>query len=203
MTNKQVRSFNQKYQIAIPATIRGKRVKPIMSEQQKALKAIAEAMPVAIAIVNPANGITLYENELFRQTFGLTKESSMGREQSELYYNPTDYQKLIEEWHRESSATRREVKLKKADATPFWATVSMKSAKIYGESVIISSFADITESKLVVDAYHRQVLTFDNLYDGVLITDMQNRILDWNPAAERIFGYAKNEVMGESAEIEI
>ncbi len=201
MTSKQINLFNQKYQIAIPGTIGGKRAKPIMNEKEKALRAIAEGMPVATAIANPANGITLYGNELFRQTFGLTKESSTGRSQSELYYNPTDYQKLIEEWHGEGSVEGREVQLWKADGNQFWATVSMKSAKFYGEQVIISSFTDITQSKLTADAYHRQVLTFENLYDGVVITDMQNRILDWNPAAERIFGYAKDEVMGESPEI--
>jgi len=201
MTNKQVRSLSKKYQIAIPGTIRGRRVKPMMSEKEKALRTIAEAMPVAIAITNPANGITLYENELFRKTFVSPKESSMGRSQSELYYNSTDYQKLIEEWHREGLVEDREVQLLKADGSPFWATVSMKWLQVYGEAVIISSFAEITQSKLATDFYHRQALTFDNLYDGVVITDMQNRIVDWNPAAERIFGYAKEEVIGESPEI--
>jgi diguanylate cyclase (GGDEF)-like protein/PAS domain S-box-containing protein len=201
MTNKQVRLLNQKYQILIPGTMGGRRVKPIMSEQEKALRAIAEAMPVAIAIANRANGTTLYENELFRKTFVSPKENSMGRLQSELYCNPTDYQKLIEEWHREGSVEGREVQLWKADGSLFWATVSMKSSQVYGEPVIISSFTDITESKLLAKAYHRQTLTFENLYDGVLITDLQNRILDWNPAAERMFGYVKAEVLGESPEI--
>lgn len=205
MVNKRVKSLNQKHQIVITGTGRGRRVKRIMkdkiAERKEALRAIAEAIPMAMAIINAVDGTTLYENELFRKTFGLTKENSMGRSQSELYYNPTDYQNLVENWYREGSVAGREVKLLKADGSPFWATVSMKSLQFDEEPIIIFSFVDITQNKLVIDAYHRQALTFENLYDGVLITDMQGRISDWNPAAERIFGYTKAEVLGKSPEI--
>jgi PAS domain S-box-containing protein len=42
----------------------------------------------------------------------------------------------------------------------------------------------------------RQALIFENLHDGVLIVDLSGRILDFNPGAERMFGYSKDEVMG-------
>lgn len=213
MVNKQVKAFDRKYEVGISGTSGGRRAKRIMkdkiAERKKAWGAIAEAMPVAIAIASSADGITLYENELFRETFGLTKENSMDRSPSELYYNPTDYQELVEEWRLEGSVEGREVELLKADGSPFWATVSMKSANFYGETVIISSFADISQSKLVTDAYHRQAVTlenmfksiFENIYDGVIITDLQGRMEDWNSAAERMFGYSRGEVVGKSQEI--
>ncbi|MDY6806391.1 MAG: PAS domain S-box protein [Cyanobacteriota bacterium] len=180
-----------------------------IAQRKEAWGAIAEAMPVAIAIASPADGTILYENELFLETFGLTKENSMARFQFELYYNPRDYEELIEEWRREGSVEGREVRLLRADGSQFWASVSIKSANVCAEAVIISSFADISQSKSVTDAYHRQAVSlenmfkniFEHIYDAVVITDMQGRVEDWNSAAKKMFGYSRAEVLGKSQEI--
>jgi PAS domain S-box-containing protein len=50
-------------------------------------------------------------------------------------------------------------------------------------------------------ALHRQALTFENMYDAVMITDLAGNIIDWNPAAERIYGYTKAEVLGKTPTI--
>lgn len=39
------------------------------------------------------------------------------------------------------------------------------------------------------------------LHDGVFITDLSGLILDWNPSAERIFGYQKKEILGKTPAI--
>jgi two-component system cell cycle sensor histidine kinase/response regulator CckA len=53
----------------------------------------------------------------------------------------------------------------------------------------------------VADALRRQALIFEHLYDGIIVTDPDGVIIDWNPAAERLFGYAKAEVLGRNVEI--
>jgi PAS domain S-box-containing protein len=57
------------------------------------------------------------------------------------------------------------------------------------------------EQASVADALRRQALIFEHLYDGIIVTDPGGVILDWNPAAARLFGYAKSEVLGQSVEI--
>ena len=52
------------------------------------------------------------------------------------------------------------------------------------------------------EATRRQALLFDTLLDAVVITDLEGRIIDWNPAAERLYGYLREEVLGRrSAEV--
>jgi len=46
------------------------------------------------------------------------------------------------------------------------------------------------------DDLYRKIL--DHLYDGVYFTDRQRQILYWNKGAERITGYANDEVVGRS-----
>lgn len=42
---------------------------------------------------------------------------------------------------------------------------------------------------------------FETMYDGAIVTDLQGRIVDWNRAASRMFGYEKSEVLGKTPEI--
>lgn len=41
-------------------------------------------------------------------------------------------------------------------------------------------------------------LAFDQSEDAILITDPSGRILDWNPAATRLFGYSREAILGKS-----
>ena len=59
---------------------------------------------------------------------------------------------------------------------------------------------DITERKRDEAELRRQALVFETIYDGVLLMDLDFRIVDWNPAAERIYGYSKAEMLGQSPE---
>ena len=60
---------------------------------------------------------------------------------------------------------------------------------------------DISEQKQAEETLHEQGLVFKNLYDGVIITNLEGRIIDWNPACERIFGYPKAKVLGKTTAI--
>ena len=53
----------------------------------------------------------------------------------------------------------------------------------------------------IEEALRRQALVFENMYDGVIITDTNGRICGWNPAAERIFKYSFDQIVGKSPEI--
>lgn len=45
-------------------------------------------------------------------------------------------------------------------------------------------------------SFRRQALTFATIHDAVIVTGPDGVVLDWNPAAEQIFGYARAEVIG-------
>lgn len=42
---------------------------------------------------------------------------------------------------------------------------------------------------------------FENMYDAVIVSDPAGRIVEWNPAAERLYGYSRRGMLGKSAEI--
>lgn len=56
---------------------------------------------------------------------------------------------------------------------------------------------DVTEEAVARESRVRQSLAFQHLEEGIIVTNLRGRIVDWNAAAERIFGYSLNEVAGE------
>jgi len=46
----------------------------------------------------------------------------------------------------------------------------------------------------------RQALIVGNVHDGIITVDLQNRIIDMNPAAEELTGYKTEEVLGHQPE---
>ncbi|MCP4695601.1 MAG: response regulator [Gammaproteobacteria bacterium] len=43
-----------------------------------------------------------------------------------------------------------------------------------------------------------QALILEQMFDGLIVTDFTGSIIDWNPAAERMFGYSKEEILGKT-----
>jgi PAS domain S-box-containing protein len=54
--------------------------------------------------------------------------------------------------------------------------------------------------RVAEDALHRQALILENMHDAVVVADPAGRIVDVNPAAERITGYARADLVGHRAE---
>ena len=170
-------------------------------ETQELWETIAETIPMAMVVSRAVDGIILFNNELFELTFGLPREKLIGSPKSNFYCNPQDRELLLINLHKEGVVRDREVQVKKADGTPFWATVSMRPIIFNGEDAILSIFLDTSEYKFAQQSLQKQALTFEHLYDGVIFTDIEGNIVDWNPAANRMFGYSKIEVLGKTLAI--
>ncbi|OCR01677.1 diguanylate cyclase [Oscillatoriales cyanobacterium USR001] len=206
MQNKKVEWANQ--QMNIP--IEGKcvdcqaitqEVELALQETKELLSAIAQSAPLPLAVSRKSDAEILYCNDLFALTFGVSPTDMIGRKLPEFYRVPSDREPLIEMLQNQGYVREAEVQLKRADGTTFWAALSMRQLTLQGEAAVLSIFSDITDRKRAQEALRRQALTFENIYDGVAITDQLGRIVDWNPAAEKIFGYSKAEAIGKTIDI--
>lgn len=65
-----------------------------------------------------------------------------------------------------------------------------------GKVDLIFGFArNISERKKSEEISRRHSLMFNNISSAVLVTDLEGRIIDLNPAAENLFGYKKSELL--------
>jgi len=103
------------------------------------------------------------------------------------------FQQLID---REGAVQDFEITLRTKDGTEknclLTATARLtEDGKIVGYQGIIR---DITDRKRAEEQLSGQALIFENIHDGIIMTDLEGNILSWNPAAERMFGYYEDEV---------
>ncbi len=71
-----------------------------------------------------------------------------------------------------------------------------------GEVYRIAGLAeDITERKQTRETLQTQAAILENMAEGVVVTDEQGLIVQMNPAAERIWGYERNEVLGQPVSV--
>ena len=58
--------------------------------------------------------------------------------------------------------------------------------------------ADITERKQAEDAMGQLVAIIESSDDAIYSNDLDDVIMSWNKGAEKLFGYAAEEVIGKS-----
>jgi len=74
--------------------------------------------------------------------------------------------------------------------------------KVGGKTVgRVWSFHDVTRMRLMEDTIRRHARAFDHISDGVITMDLEARIVDWNPGAERLFGYTKEQMLGHTPDL--
>jgi len=58
-------------------------------------------------------------------------------------------------------------------------------------------YQDITKKLREEDQERKQALIFSNINDGVALLDLDDNIVDWNKAAEKLTGYTREEVINQ------
>ncbi|MCZ0898988.1 PAS domain-containing protein, partial [Microcoleus sp. HI-ES] len=123
------------------------------------LLTIANSMPIPLIVSSLADSTILYSNDLCRQAFGFTGFKSIDRQKAEmLYHNPAERQELMVRLARNGHVREKEVRLKKADGTLFWASVSMRYLTLVSGKAVLSVFTDITDRKRAA-AKEQELLT--------------------------------------------
>lgn len=173
-------------------------------EELKKFKTVVEQSPHGAMIVD-LEGKILYLNEAAARMHGYAAGELLGRHVSAFHSEDQmpNVNRLLVRLLREGQFVTEEVWHRKRDGSVF--PTLMNAAIVTDDrnrpQCSFATAVDITERKRVEAEVRRQALVFENINDGIIITDREGRITDWNPGAERIFDYFKHEVIGQSPEM--
>lgn len=109
-----------------------------------------------------------------------------------------------EERHLQTASTssvrlfgaKRELDGRRKNGSTVPIDVAVSRCRIGDEVLMVVIVHDRTESRQAERDRKLQALTFAGISDGVVVANLDGRILDLNPAAEKMFGYARDEVIG-------
>jgi two-component system, LuxR family, sensor kinase FixL len=151
------------------------------------------------------NGITTFVNPQMSRMLGSTPERMIGRPVFDFVFEEdrTLVRQHFAEFLQQPGGKRVEERLRRSDGTELWA-VAAASVLLDAHSQLVSflgMFTDITDHKRAEEGLRkseaRLQLQINRMPIAHILWNSQFRVLSWNPAAERMFGYTEQEALGK------
>ena len=180
-----------------------------LRRQLEFTRAITASLGEGVYAVDREGRLT-FLNPAATQLLGWTEAELLGKNMHDIVHvQRADSTPLAREDCDPLSVIRGDLTLRRGedvftrrDGTIFPISYTSSSIVVDGQVLgAVVAFHDITERKQAEEALRRQSLLFENMTDAAIILDPDRRILDWNAAAERVFGYTKAEVLGQTSSI--
>ncbi|SFR54153.1 methyl-accepting chemotaxis sensory transducer with Pas/Pac sensor [Marinobacter daqiaonensis] len=150
-----------------------------------------EKAPHAVLMVNQRNQITFF-NACAERLWGSGRDRVLGQPASTLL--PESVMNRITSGQEESL----EVQLRTADGREFWAHLTTASVRAGGTTETTVFIRDISEER-----YAREMMnqTLEQAMDAVVSIDQHNNVTFFNKAAEDMWGYHRDEVLGRNVKM--
>jgi len=179
-----------------------KQAERALQNRHHLLQAVIEGVPEAI-FVKDLHGRYFMINSQAARTVGRAVEEMIGRDDTVLS-DPETAQRLRETDRRviesDESMTFEQV-ITAAGVTRTYLTTKAPFRSTDGEVVgVLGISRDITKSRALQTERDRLLervrLQIDRLPLAYIVLDENQHVLNWNPAAEKMFGYTKAEALG-------
>jgi|GEM_PF-2089080 PAS domain S-box/PAS domain S-box/PAS domain S-box len=185
---------------AIRYAIERKKNEEALRDSEERFRAISEVSPVGIGVVGLSDRTFLYVNKAYIKAYGYSEDELLGRPTKDIYFDPADRDRVLRMLKENGNVGDYEVRLKRKDGSPFWASASTRPINFGGKPALLGAFIDITARKLMEDKLVRSreewVETFNAIPDHIAILDNKHRIVRANKAMADKLGIAPEQIPG-------
>lgn len=169
--------------------------------REQRLRALIENAGDPIVIVDAAMK-TLYTSPATERVMGYSPGEMRGRELSAVHPEDIGVAQDLMNVILESPGKPIHGEFRAAHRDGRWLWLNTVSTNLLDNPAvggIVVNLRDVTEQKRTHDSEARLAAIVESSDDSVISTDLDGKILSWNPGAERLYGYAHSEVIGQRA----
>jgi len=172
-----------------------------MQAEQK-FRDLLESAPDAMVIVEPNGTITLINSQT-EKLFGYSRDELIGQPVEVLVpeqFRDKHFLHVIgyfREPHTRSMGTGLELYGLRKSGEEFSIEVSLSPLQTSEGTLVTSAIRDITERKRAQHQMQMLGQTMTSINECIVITNLDNTILSYNPAFLRTYGYEVHEVIGK------
>jgi len=164
---------------------------------------VFNASPIGIVVEN-LDGQPLFINPAFCTMLGFTEEELQNKHCVD--FSPAEdaerdwalFQQLragvIDHYQLEKRYFRR-------DGSLVWGSLSLSLLDSHPSQLVLAMVEDITDKKRSEEARFRHAAIVESSEDAIVSVTLDGFLASWNAGAQRMFGYAENEVLGKSVTI--
>ncbi len=186
---------------------RRKWMEEALRESEEKYRRLIETANDAIFIADAETGIILDVNKKAEELLDMPAEKIVGMHQTQLHpkEEAKRYGKIFLDHIQSGKAILGDLFVCHKDGHKIPVEVSASVTELMGQKVIQGIFRDITERKWAEEALRESEEKFRSIstsaQDGIIMMDNDGNISYWNEAAERMFGYTKEEAIGKEVHI--
>ena len=172
-----------------------------LADSEERYRKIVELAGEGIIITDTTRRIT-FINKRMCELLGRTEEELMGKPTKDLL-DPDQYNVVnnIRNKLSQGVAIHQEFKFIRKDGSPLWVISNATPVldQEGNEISTISMLTDITDRKQAEKQMEFHSLVMETMDDPVIATDEQFNITAWNRAAEILYGWKEEEVLGKNS----
>ena len=181
---------------------RRKQAEEALRESEARYRAIVDAAPIPLAISRLSDGLILHANAHLGPLFGLRPDEVRGRRSVDFYYDPAERDALLEMVRRDGYVRDYELRSRKVDGTEFWVLVSLQTATLDQDEVLISGFYDVSKRRQAEEALRRSEEQYRILYEDnpamYFTVSSEGAVLSVNRFGAQQLGYEPEDLLGRS-----
>ncbi len=190
-----------------------KRIEAELKTSRAQFQALLESAPDAIVTVNEKGEMVLVNGET-EKMFGYGREELIGKRVEMLLPERLRATHVLHRatFHATPSTRPMGIGLSlaglKKDGTEFPVEISLSPLQTKDGVLVTSIIRDITERKQVEEALKKQAARLQeqsNLielaHDTIMVRDPKSRIIFWNHGAEELYGWTKEEAVGQDSHV--
>ena len=157
--------------------------------------------PMALTLTSAKDHRYIEVNDSFTEITGWQREEVIGRTPFDLgiWVDPAQRTEVVNRVLEGGMVRNLEIRFRCKDGTQRTGLGSADLIAIGDEPCLLSVITDITERRAMQDKLHQSEERLrgvvDSAMDAIITCDDDKRIVLFNPAAERMFGYSSGEVM--------
>lgn len=156
-----------------------------------------------VVTIDEHNHVTFF-NAAAEKLWGYSREEVLGQ----------NVRMLVPEMHRDNhdqyiranrttgenkiAGGSRELEIQRKDGSMLWSSLSLSKVTLAGKIIYTAFVKDVTSEKNAKELVSQ---TLEQAIDGVVSINHENRVTFFNAAAEKLWGYRRDEVLGQNVKM--